>query len=76
MKREKIILSPAIEFEPEEMYFPLPKSEFENMTYEQVKERITAGLRDFVKTDKFAQLFFVKANAIITEFDGETIWSK
>ena len=65
-----------IEFEPKEMYFPLPKSEFENITYEQVKERLIAQLKDFTTTDKFAQSFFAKADAIITEFGGEIIWSK
>jgi hypothetical protein len=39
-------------------------------------EGLNIKLKDFIMTDKFRESFFTKANAIITDFNGEIIWSK
>ena len=63
-----------IEFEPANTYFPLPKSEHEGLSGEEVIEKITNHLNDFLKTDGFKSSFLTKAQSITTDFAGE-IWS-
>ena|ERR1022692_2644872 len=65
----------SIDFKPLHMYFPLPKSEYENLIREQLVEQLTDELRGFTKTDKFKNSFLAKANSIKTDFSGE-IWSR
>ncbi|MFS8082209.1 MAG: hypothetical protein ACMG51_02055 [Ginsengibacter sp.] len=65
-----------IDFEPSNMYFKLPKSYFKNLNKKQLLEKLTAQLKDFSKTEKFKKSFFTKANKIIFETNGETVWSK
>ena len=64
-----------IEFEPSSMYYPLPKSEYKNLTREQVQDQLTSLLKTFIKTDKFKNSFLAKAYSITVDFYG-TIWSK
>ncbi len=65
-----------IEFEPSSMYFKLRKSEYENLNREQLLDKLTSQLTNFTNTEKFKTSFLSKANAIIFESNGRTIWSK
>lgn len=65
-----------IEFEPSNMYFKLAKKEYDNVTREQVQNKLTSQLKDFTKTEKFRSSYLTKADAIILEFSGEAIWTK
>ncbi|MGZ3898500.1 MAG: hypothetical protein ACXVLT_01630 [Flavisolibacter sp.] len=65
-----------IDFEPEDTYFNLSKKEYKTLEREQVQERLTVRLKELFKTVKFQQSFLSKANAIITEWNGTTIWTK
>jgi hypothetical protein len=65
-----------IEFEPSNMYFQLPNSEYKNLSRDQMLKKLTAQLKAFTNTEKFQNSFLVKANAIILESSGQTIWSK
>jgi len=64
-----------IDFAPANMYFTLPKNEYKDLKREQVIERVTTQLKDFIKTDQFRHSFFAKSETIITDFSGK-IWSK
>jgi hypothetical protein len=64
-----------IDFEPSDMYFPLPKSEYENLDWYEVMAKVEAQLRDFIKTEKFKTSFFLQANLIKTSM-GNEIWAK
>ncbi|MDB5230238.1 MAG: hypothetical protein JWN76_1043 [Chitinophagaceae bacterium] len=66
----------CIEFEPENRYFKLPKSYFENLNREQGLEKLTSQLTDFTNTEKFKNSFLSKANTMIFEANGQIIWSK
>lgn len=65
----------SINFEPSNMYYPLPESEYKNLTREQAWARIIVQFRNFKKTDKFKNSFFAKAKVITTDLNGE-IWSR
>lgn len=65
-----------IEFEPLNMYFNLPKPFFKGLDRKQLLEKLTGQLKDFVKTAKFKNSFFTKANKIVFQTNGEMIWSK
>jgi hypothetical protein len=65
-----------IEFEPANMYFKLRKSEYKDLNREQLKDKLTSQLKDFTNTEKFRDSFLTKANAIITGYNGQKIWSK
>lgn len=62
-----------IDFEPSNMYFPLPKSEFKDRTREQVLGRITSLIKNFTTPETFKTSFLTKADSITTDFSG-TIW--
>ena len=64
-----------IDFEPSSMYYPLPKSEYKNLTREQVQDQLTSLLKNFIKTDTFKNSFLAKAYSITVDFYG-TIWSR
>jgi hypothetical protein len=72
--RNRLVIN--IDFEPEDTYFNLPDKEYKSLKREQVLERLTTQLKEFTKTDKFLHSFLAKANAITTEWNGETVWSK
>ena len=65
-----------IEFKPKNIYFNLPKPYFKNLTREQLLEKLTLELEQFLKTENFKNSFLTKANAIVFETTGHTIWSK
>lgn len=64
-----------IEFQPANGYFPLPKSEYEGLTQEQVWERLTKQLEDFINTDTFKQSFLRDAESITTDWKA-VIWKQ
>lgn len=65
-----------IVFEPSDMYFQLPKNEYENLDRAQVLDKIKSQLKDFTKTQKFKASFFAQAKSIKTSFDDDEIWTK
>ena len=65
-----------IEFEPSNMYFRLPNSEYKSLSRDQLLNKLTDQLKTFAKTDKFKSSFLSKANAIVFESNGQKIWSK
>ena len=65
-----------IQFEPVNMYFPLPKGEYENLNREELLNRLISQLKDFADTEKFKASFFTQANKITFASNGQKIWSK
>jgi hypothetical protein len=65
-----------IEFKPSNMYFKLPKSEYENLNRDQLIDSLTSQLKDFSKSDEFKNSFFTKSDMVIFETNGEIIWLK
>lgn len=65
-----------IEFEPTNMYFELPKTYYKNLKREQLLKKLTSQLKDFTSTEEFKNSFFTKANIVVFETNGQTIWSK
>ena len=65
-----------IAFKPTNMYLKLPKDYFENLTREQLLDKLTSELKDFASTEKFKNSFFTKAGIVVLETNGQTIWSK
>ena len=64
-----------IDFFPAEMYFDLPESEYKSLNRQEVIDRLTTKLKDFVNTEKFKKSFLSDADAIATSWQGQ-IWSK
>jgi len=64
-----------IVFEPENMYYLLQKNEYENLSPEEIREKIKTALIKFTSTQKFETSFFAQAKSIKVDFAGE-IWSK
>lgn len=64
-----------IEFEPTNMYFKLPGAFYQNLTREQLLDKITLELNDFAKTEKFKTSFFAKATLFVFQTNGQAIWS-
>lgn len=64
-----------IDFQPSDMYFQLPKSEYKNLTREELMNKLASELKDFTGTKKFKSSFLAQANSITLE-DGMEIWSK
>jgi hypothetical protein len=65
-----------IEFEPTNMYLKLPEAYYENLNREQLLDKLTSQLKDFANTESFKTSFFSKANIVVFETNGQTIWSK
>lgn len=65
-----------IEFEPTNMYFKLPEAYYQNLSREQLLDKLTSELKSFAATKKFKTSFFAKAEAIVFETNGQTIWSR
>lgn len=65
-----------IEFKPKEMYFTLPKTYYENLNREQLLEKLISELKNFSNTKEFKTSFFTRANVIVFDTTGQTIWSK
>lgn len=63
-----------IDFEPSNMYFQLPKGEYENLDREQVMNKVKVQLKDFTNTEKFKTSFFAQAKSITVNSKDE-IWS-
>lgn len=57
------------DFEPAQKYYPLPTSEYKNVEWDKVLDKIKKQLQDFTNTEKFKNSFFAKAKAITTGFD-------
>jgi hypothetical protein len=65
-----------IEFEPSNMYFKLPENEYKHLNRDQLINKLMSQLKDFANTENFKSSFFTKANIVVFEINGQTIWSK
>jgi hypothetical protein len=68
--------STRIEFGPTNMYFKLPKGYYENLSRDQLLNKLTSELKSFANTKKFKTSFFTESSIIYFETNGVTIWSK
>lgn len=64
-----------IEFEPINMYFQLPDTEYKNLNRNQLLSKLIVQLKTFADTEKFKASFLSKANDIVFEPNGQIIWS-
>ena len=64
-----------IEWEPDNMYFILPQSEYKSLTPEQVREQLFTQLKAFTTTNDFKHSFFHQAQSIKAEWKGE-LWTR
>ena len=64
-----------IDFTPADMYFSIPMNEYKNLDRDQVLERLTSRLQDFIASKKFRECYLSNGNAITTSW-SDTIWSK
>ncbi len=64
-----------IEFEPTNMYFKLPEAYYQNLSREQLLDKLTFELKSFAKSEKFKTSFFAKATVFVFETNGQTVWS-
>ncbi len=65
-----------IEFQPINMYFKLPEKVYKNLNRDQLIDELNSQLKDFASTEKFKASFFTKANIVVFETNGQTIWSQ
>lgn len=65
-----------IEFEPQSMYFRLPKKYYKYLSREQLLNKITDDLVDFTTTQTFSDSFFTKGEIFLFESNGKVIWKK
>ncbi|MFZ1798222.1 MAG: hypothetical protein WAU24_00025 [Chitinophagaceae bacterium] len=64
-----------IAYEPLNMYFLLPKTEYKDLSREQLADKLVIQLKKFTATKKFMSSFLVQADSIF--LNGTTkIWSK
>ena len=64
-----------IEFEPSNVYFQLPKSEYENLNREELLNKLTLQLKGFINTEKFKTSFLANADNVKVSLNGKLIWS-
>lgn len=64
-----------IEFEPSEMYFPIPLNEHKGLTRAQVFDYISGQLNEFITSNKFKNSFLAEAKSVTTGWKGK-IWSQ
>lgn len=74
--QENRITNVRTEFKPKNMYFRLPHKEYKNLDRKQAQERVSIQLKEFVLTDKFKASYLSEANAVVTTYNGEKIWTK
>lgn len=66
--------STRIEFEPAHKYLLLPKAEYNNLSHEELVNKLTTQLKDFTNTNTFQNSFLNKANTVLFETNGQVIW--
>ena len=62
-----------LDFKPKHMYFELPKKKYGALSSDQVKDRVSKELDDFIKTPQFKQSFLSKGKQIKTDWNGK-VW--
>jgi hypothetical protein len=50
-------------------YYPLSKSDYKDLKWEQVMSKIKSQIKEFIKTEKFKKSSLAKAKAITMSFD-------
>jgi hypothetical protein len=56
-------------------YFPLSKTEYKNLSWKQVLNKIRMQLKEFTVTEKFSNSSLAKAKAITIQFDDDDLLS-
>jgi hypothetical protein len=64
-----------IDFESPNMYYQLPRSEYEGLDREQAMSKVKAELKNFIYSEKFKTSFFAQAKSITINSTDE-IWSR
>jgi hypothetical protein len=64
-----------IDFEPQSMYFLLPIEDYNNLTCEQLSDKLGEQLRDFTMTQIFKNSYLADANSIVLN-GNKAIWHK
>ncbi|MDI9874946.1 hypothetical protein [Flectobacillus rivi] len=74
-EKDKYTIVNLVEFEPTNIYFPLPENYFRDSSREQLLEKLIGELKVFTSTEKFKASFLSKGNVGVFETTGEIIWS-
>jgi len=74
-EKDKYTTLNLVEFEPTNMYFPLPENYFRDSSRDQLLEKLIGELKGFTSTEKFKASFLSKGNVGVFETTGEIIWS-
>ncbi|MCJ0743912.1 hypothetical protein [Pedobacter montanisoli] len=64
------------DFIPKNAYFKLPKEFAQNLSHNQILDKIIAELKDFTKSNTFEQSFLTNAKEIKFSRTNQIIWSK
>lgn len=62
-----------LDFKPINMFFSLPKNEYQYLPSEEVRKKVLDEIIEFTRNTKFQKSFFSKAESITTNFSGK-IW--
>jgi len=65
-----------IEFRPKDMYFVLPKTDYNGLTNEQVRQQLSDRLIAFSKTPTFKDSFFATAATVKVSWQPNPILTK
>ncbi len=65
-----------IEFEPKEKYYLLPAKYNAKLNHNELYKKIKTDIKRFCTTPKFRSSFLTKADQLVFEPTGTTIWSK
>jgi hypothetical protein len=65
-----------IDFEPSDMYFPLPLDQYKNMNRAQVFDELERQLREFLKSEKFKNSFLAEGKTIELAATGEVLFQQ
>ncbi|HEV2481906.1 MAG TPA: hypothetical protein VGS79_19705 [Puia sp.] len=63
-----------IEFQPPNKYFLLPQSDYEALNRDQLADKLTKQLRDFIATKEFQDSYMAEATSIF--LSGKLVWTK
>lgn len=62
-----------IVFEPQFMYYQLPKVEYASLPREQLLVKISEEIKEFTSSNKFKSCFFSEAKSFILEYNGKNL---
>lgn len=62
-----------IHFQPSQMYYPLPESDYKGLSWQEANDKLTVQLKEFTRTGRFQNSFLAQARAITTGYNGAKI---